>query len=258
MKKIIKALLLALLVLVVPIMVACGQEKKEVLISVISSSYQDGTVLGGGPYKEEDNVTLLANATSGKTFVAWIKNNKIVSKENTYTFKAKLTDAGTYTAVFKGNSPTYLNPFALAFNGQNKKLDQNLTIKSISFNMAVGQSSQSFNITTHKDLDLNVYENAQSSSIYDFDSEYLLRLRSSYGEQTYTLSSSIVYTIGESQVTRATSKTTTLVSLEAKTDAFENTYYQATIPVSDTNLQGSLYVWFSPAGLEIVSGDISI
>ena len=60
--------------------------------------------LVGGVYKEDENATLIANPSTGKAFVAWIKNNKIISEESSFSFKVKISDGGTYTAVFKSEN----------------------------------------------------------------------------------------------------------------------------------------------------------
>lgn len=251
MKKLTKVLLLALLLLTIPVLSACGQDKKEVTIKVLSSSYNDGTVKGGTTYKEEDIATLVASANSGKSFVAWVRNNKIVSTEESFSFKVTTNHGGTYTAVFKGDSPTYIKPIALAFNASSLKPNQELVLQSLNFNFAIENDVQTFNLHTLKEIDFDVSENPQSSGIFDFDSEYLLRLRSDYENRNYTFSVSLSYTFGQILTSKTGFIQLNLSDLIETNEMTDTTYYQSKILVKDANLSAEVYIWFAPAGAEI-------
>lgn len=259
MKSFKNAFILVLLILVAPVLSACTPNKKDVVISILSSSTQHGTVLGGGTYLEEETATLVANAKPGNEFVAWIKNSKIMSTESTYSFKVAVASAGTYTAVFKSQDVTYIKPFAMAISAVSKKPEQIISIEKASLNFAFGESTQAHNLANIEDLAFGVYDNTQTSSVHDIESDYLLRLRTSFGPQTYTFSASVSYTIGETnKKIDQINKVLSLVNLEEKTDIFETKYYQATLTKSDENITVSIIVWFSPAGFDVLGSDIII
>jgi len=69
-------------------------------ITVTSSNIGRGWVEGDGTYSTNTNVTLIANAIGGNSFIAWIKNDLIVSHEAEFTFVANAETAGKYTALF--------------------------------------------------------------------------------------------------------------------------------------------------------------
>ena len=79
---------------------ACNDPIYNHVISVTSSNIQKGTVSGSGTYKTNKNVTLTATPKSGYSFIAWIKNEVIVSQDAEFTFTANKETEGKYTALF--------------------------------------------------------------------------------------------------------------------------------------------------------------
>ena len=65
-----------------------------------SNQIQGGTVEGYGQYKTNSTVTLKATPKTEGGFLAWIKNEEVVSYEPTYSFTADEDTEGNYIALF--------------------------------------------------------------------------------------------------------------------------------------------------------------
>lgn len=74
-------------------------------ISVNVEPIGGGTASGGGRYKENQSVTVVAVPASGSTFVGWRENGNIVNTSERYTFNA--TGHRDLTAVFDIKVPVY-------------------------------------------------------------------------------------------------------------------------------------------------------
>ncbi|MDD2445439.1 MAG: hypothetical protein PHX09_01335 [Clostridia bacterium] len=79
---------------------ACANAIENHRIIITSSNIRRGLVEGGGTYSTNTNVTLTATAINGNNFIAWIKNDLIVSHEEEFTFIADQQTEGKYTALF--------------------------------------------------------------------------------------------------------------------------------------------------------------
>lgn len=78
----------------------CGPDpqKYNVKASVWYASY--GTVEGSGTYEQDSTCTLVAKPKQDSTFLAWMKNNVVVSYESSYSFKVNNETSGNYVAIF--------------------------------------------------------------------------------------------------------------------------------------------------------------
>lgn len=74
------------------------------VITVIADPVEGGTVEGGGSFDENSQITIVATANTGYSFLGWWYNDNKVSSETSYKLTVK-TDA-TYTAKFSKNSYT--------------------------------------------------------------------------------------------------------------------------------------------------------
>lgn len=100
MKK-LKLVVLAFVMIISSLfLVACDKtyESYTVNVNVWYSNY--GIVYGSGTYQEEQEITITAKEKNNSTFIAWIKNDHIVSYDKDYTFKVDKENSGYYTAVF--------------------------------------------------------------------------------------------------------------------------------------------------------------
>lgn len=66
-----------------------GVVEKYYAISVESDGLGSGTASGGGSYKEDSTVTLIAKASSGSTFSGWYSGDILVSEDTEYRFTVK-------------------------------------------------------------------------------------------------------------------------------------------------------------------------
>lgn len=108
MKKRIFLILFVILLIFAPLLSACNHNEEEHLINVTSSNIRLGSVEGYGTYKTDKKVVLKAISKNENRFVAWIKDNNIVSTDSEFEFKASTKTEGKYIAVFYSNSSDYL------------------------------------------------------------------------------------------------------------------------------------------------------
>lgn len=78
----------------------CGPapDRYKVNVNVWYSNY--GTTYGGGTFDEGSTVTINATPKQNSKFIAWMKENIVVSREQNYSFKINKATTGTYTAIF--------------------------------------------------------------------------------------------------------------------------------------------------------------
>ena len=97
-----KCLLLAVLMIFTMCfsLFGCGPapDRYKVNVNVWYSNY--GTTYGGGTYDEGTTVTINATPKQDSKFIAWMKENIVVSRDQNYSFKIDATTTGTYTAIF--------------------------------------------------------------------------------------------------------------------------------------------------------------
>ena len=111
MKKKLTAFVLACsLVLGVFVFTGCDNGITSHNIWVTSSNLQNGTVSGDGIYKDGETATLVATPIGGNQFIAWAKNDIIVSKSQTYSFTVNnsMNKDEKYTALFTSANLDYV------------------------------------------------------------------------------------------------------------------------------------------------------
>lgn len=80
-----------------------GCDEKPQTHTILAQSYNlegGGAVTGYGNYATNALVSLVATPNADHQFLAWIKDNKVVSYDAQYNFLASKTTAGTYVALF--------------------------------------------------------------------------------------------------------------------------------------------------------------
>lgn len=97
-----KSIILALMLLFTMCfsMFGCGPkpDRYNIVTNVWYSNY--GTSYGGGTYDEGSTVTISALPKQDSQFMAWMKDNVIVSYDQEYSFEINSETTGTYTAIF--------------------------------------------------------------------------------------------------------------------------------------------------------------
>lgn len=78
----------------------CGPapDRYNIVVNVWYSNY--GTTYGGGTYDEGTTITINATPKQDSKFIAWMKENVVVSRDMDYSFKVNAETTGTYTAIF--------------------------------------------------------------------------------------------------------------------------------------------------------------
>ena len=79
---------------------ACGETLEQYTVEVDVWYQRYGHASGAGTFDENTDVTINAEPINGSTFIAWMKDNIIVSYDAAYTFKMSQKTSGNYTAIF--------------------------------------------------------------------------------------------------------------------------------------------------------------
>jgi hypothetical protein len=222
-----------------------------------------GTVQGGGRFLDGEKVTLIAQAVQGSEFVAWIKNNKKVSDKASYQFDATKEVAGSYTAVFKSQTPTYYTPVAIAFFAQEKdnpELEgQPIVLDNVTFNFKSSNFSNVNLIHEESKLEFLLQDTLQSSMIYEFEPDVFLKIQSgNIHKQTYDFSFEITLIINEEKTLLNNTMSLSITEMQDNTDSYGAEYKYISITILDeNNINFSGYAWLAPAGVELDSSNFS-
>lgn len=101
MKKLLLSSVLCLMLVFSALsLTACTNGVEDHRITVTFSNGQYGNATGSGTFKTNSSVTIKATPKNGHTFLGWIKNDLIISRETVYTFTASEQTEGKYTAFF--------------------------------------------------------------------------------------------------------------------------------------------------------------
>lgn len=132
--KFAKCMLVITLLMCSVFLASCKDEPKqfEITTNVWYSSY--GMVNGSGNYDENSMATITATPKNDSTFIAWISNNVIVSRSNSYTFK--VTSSATYTAIFTCPELEFIVPTSIVVANEY----QSTNIKKIELSINIGSS----------------------------------------------------------------------------------------------------------------------
>lgn len=165
MKKKFSMLLLSILILPLVALFGCD-ESVSYTVNVYSSSTIYGSVSGKGSYSEGSTVTLTATALKGSHFIAWVRQNTILTSGGTYsisnteddsgeiskstlTFSSSSSTQGEYYAVFAENNIVYvkLDSFFISTtadsDGEEDSESQAEIMTASSINISQGSTSLS-------------------------------------------------------------------------------------------------------------------
>ncbi|MDD4815880.1 MAG: hypothetical protein PHQ62_01905 [Clostridia bacterium] len=173
-------------------------------ILVTSSNTQKGTVNGTGFYKTNQNVVLSATPKSEQTFIAWVKNDVVVSYETNYSFLANTATAGKYTALFSTNNLEYFMLKGLSYDISGLEItNPNLYVSKI-INFSV-KTSQAPSLYTN----LGVLTNAEVNNTGNFSDNNF-----DYFEKIFYLSKTYYFSVTlKAEYTNITTLATTTAEI---------------------------------------------
>lgn len=212
---------------------ACDDDISYHSILVTSSNAINcGDVTGSGNYKTNSTVTLTATPKNDNTFLAWTKNDLVVSYDATFTFVASSATEGKYIALFSTSTFDYVLLNGVSYDLMNLTLDNpNLyATEVVSWRLKSNTVS-----TLYKNL--ASFENQEISNIGSFSSEnvdFENKIFFSHKQYFFTLTMVIEYTNNKTQLTTTEQITTdfmidlsTLLDEDAVVDG-DTTTYEAT------------------------------
>ena len=147
-KKLTAFMLTCTLVLGVFCFAGCTEQITSHNIWVTSSNLQNGSVSGNGVYRDGETATLTATPKGENRFVAWAKNDIVVSKNQTYSFvvNSAMNQDEKYTALFTSNELDYmvLKDVVYEISGATRG-DEFATSKILSTTFAVSSTPALYN-----------------------------------------------------------------------------------------------------------------
>lgn len=209
-KKIIACLLTCCCLFSVVGLAGCSQDITSHNIWVTSSNLQNGTVSGDGVYKDGEMATLRATPLGDNQFIAWAKNDIIVSKSQTYTFKVTsgMNKEEKYTALFSTETLDYMVLKSGQFEVNEAVTGDEFTLSSLkSASLAVSSTS-----ALYSDI-LNTKDVAVSSLGTLFANQFDLKEKIFYLNKTYyfTFNANFEYVHSD--------------GIQTKTEPIETKYY---------------------------------
>lgn len=191
----------------------CNEKLQDYNIDVNVWYANYGTVYGKGTYKEQSQVEIKAVPKQNYQFLAWMKDNIVVSYDAVYNFEANKDTAGTYVAIF--NCP---------------KLEL-VTLKNIEFNQEYSATNI---VDVHLDVKIGQTFDVQTTvlstkieNVTDFEITDIVTALN-YREKitvtvdlTYTLTTVIDEEETETQISKQTLLEINLTELELTSQVFE-------------------------------------
>lgn len=166
----ISIFLLAVLIILLPTTVGCGEKLNEYNVNVQNyMSY--GIVEGSGTFLEGTNVTITAKPiqASSNQFKCWIHNYEIVSFDNNYTFIMNKESSGTYIAIFDMNEPALITMDSFKYTQITNQNNENIELKNIQIYYSTNELSYMLTYDFKEGFESISYE-----SITDFKKPFAL------------------------------------------------------------------------------------
>lgn len=188
MKKRFSVILCLLLCLISFNFAGCNEKIYDHDIFVSSENQRLGTVIGSGTYKTNEVITITAVTNpelEADNFVAWIKDNKIVSYQNPYEFIASKETEGKYIAVFNSE---YLTKVQLTNFNYSEMLHSDANIHSVK-SIKLTLDNKDYDQYQLLNIEESINKSAQNSLIFNKDmiSEYVFDTSMTfYGSITIT------------------------------------------------------------------------
>lgn len=209
---------------------ACDDDSSyHSILATSSNAINCGDAVGSGNYKTNSMVVLTATPKNDNTFLAWTKNDLVVSSDAEYSFIASASTAGKYIALFSTSTFDYVLLNGVSYDLMNLTLNnENLTATEI-----VSWKLKSNTVSTlYKNL--ASFENQEISNIGSFSSEnvdFENKVFFSHLPYFFTLTMVIKYTNNDTQLTSTEQVTTdfmidlsTLLGTNAVVDGSTTTY----------------------------------
>ena len=106
MKKLLSVIFAILMIALVPFsLFGCDKAATQYNVKVNMWYAGYGTVYGGDSYDVGSTVKITAIPKQSYTFMAWLKDNVVVSYDAEYSFEMSMETSGTYTAIFSLRDP---------------------------------------------------------------------------------------------------------------------------------------------------------
>lgn len=222
MKKRFGAILTCVMALCCAVLLFGCDEVRDHRITATSWDIACGTVSGYGTYKTNYEVTLRATPkTDQNAFIAWIKDDEIVSYDAEFTFIASAETEGKYIAIFNGPDLELiaLNNVQLSFGNVTTGTESSQVLTSISnARLAYGESASLLKtIATHSEV--SVSSGAISAELNEFDfAQAVLRDTTAY---TFEFSYTANYVNSVTNVTSSSNLVSPRVRIDFSQDAID-------------------------------------
>ena len=201
-------------------MFGCDDNLKDynVIVNVWYANY--GTVYGTNTYKEKSEAEIKAVPKENYEFLAWMKDNVVVSYDSVYKFEVSKDTAGTYVAIFDCPKLELVTLKGVTFEQEYSLAS---TIVEMNLDVSIGQTydSQSTILST-TEIDTKDFEITDIVTALNYREPIFAVVNLSY-----TLT-----TIVDEEETQTTIKTQTILQIDLKDDDFTSKVFDVNIPES--------------------------
>lgn len=221
MKKFFGRLLAFVLILCASLtMFGCDDNLQDynIIVNVWYANY--GTVYGTNTYKEKSEAEIKAVPKDNYEFLAWMKNNVVVSYDAVYKFEVNKDTAGTYVAIFDCPKLELVTLKSISF-------EQEYTLASsivdMNLDVSIGQTydSQTTIISTSS-IDSKDFDITEIITALNYKDSIFAVVNLSY-----TLT-----TIVDEEETETTIQTQTIIQIDLTDDDFTSQSFSLNIPES--------------------------
>lgn len=191
-------------------------DKYNVNVNVWHSNY--GYAYGEGTFDEGTEVTITAMPKQDSEFLAWMKENVIMSYESEYTFEINNESSGTYTAIFTCPQLELVNLKQIIFSDTYESTDN---FSTIDVNFSIGSSfrtlSEAYSTTIE---DVTEFDITEIAFAFDCTEKIMVRVN-----LVYTLN-----TVIDEEETIIQSEAETLIEIELIENVFESEEFSLNLP----------------------------
>ncbi len=201
-------------------MFGCDDNLKDynVIVNVWYANY--GTVYGTNTYKEKSEAEIKAVPKENYEFLAWMKNNVIVSYDSVYKFEVSKDTAGTYIAIFDCPKLELVTLKGITFDQEYSLAS---SIVDMNIDVSIGQTYDfQTTILSTTEMDTKDFEITDIVTALNYREPIFAVVNLSY----------TITTIVDEEETQTIIKTQTIIQIDLKSDDFVSQVFDVNIPES--------------------------
>lgn len=237
MKKYLKFVLCTILVaFVCPLLLACNEKPQSysVNVNVWYSNY--GFASGSDTYEEGEECSIVATPKNNSSFMAWMKENVIVSYESEYNFTVNADTSGTYTAIFTCPDLELVSPTQLTIT---EDYETELNISNVKANVKLGSSYNTLKEVLNNDItEANTLDIENITMALNKNTTIYCEVNLTYSYDTIVEDENLTIDVSSQ----------TYIEIKLNENELTTVDYELNLP---QNIDGKAYISFSFANFEV-------